>query len=232
MTHTHATIVQSQYQDVLDALQTLTERHARTYKLEVGALILRRFFAGSAAVFSSKDPTKQASFADFLRTHAEDVAALDHSEHTLRRCVRVHVCHEALPPGIRDRLKWSAMLAICAIADPNLRARVASAAVTEQWSVGKVREVVAQAQDNRVWDTDPSEPGLQLPGPKAAPPPQPGRLVHRTEKWTEAVSAWRAEFERIDATKLSPAYRQRIHAAVATLRGQLDELVDQLGARA
>lgn len=86
-------IIQSEYQDLLQALQTLTERHEKTYRLEVGALILRRCFAGSATLFSSKDPSKNASFASFLQTHAEDLAELDHSEQTLRlnlRCIRQH----------------------------------------------------------------------------------------------------------------------------------------------
>lgn len=228
MTDPQLAIIQSEYQDIVQALQALTERHEKTYRLEVGALILRRCFAGSAALFSSKDPTKQASFAAFLQTHAGELAELDHSEQTLRRCVRVYLCHQGLPPAVRDRLQWSATLALSAVADPNLRARIAQAAVSEQWPVRRMREVVEQAQQNRVWDSDPGAPGLQLPEPRGPTPPQPGRLVHRTEKWTEEVSAWREEFALIDATKLSPAHRERIAAALATLRGQLDEVEKKL----
>lgn len=228
MTSTQAQVIQSEYQDVLQGLQALTNQHEKTYRLKVGELILQRFFGGSAAQFSNSDPTKAAKFADFLKVHATDVAELDLPEHTLRRCVRVKICHDSLPPAARDQLKWSALLAISAIGEVNLRARVAMAAVSENWPLGKVREVVAQAGDGRVWDADPETPGLQLPEPKAEPLPQPGRLVTRTEKWTEEVGQWHQEFDRIDASKLSKAQVERVRTAVATLRGQLDELEKKL----
>lgn len=229
MTLTQTLIVQSEYQDVLQGLQALTNQHEKTYRLQVGELILKRFFGGSAAQFSSKDPTKLSSFDEFLTVHASDVAELDLSASTLRRCVRVKICHDSLPPASRDRLNWSAMLAISALGDVNLRARLAMAAVSEGWPLGKVREVVAQAQDGRVWDTDPESPGLQLPAPKPESLPQPGRLVARTEKWSEEVVAWQEEFARIDASKLSRAHVERVRLAVATLRGQLDALEGKLG---
>ncbi len=231
MTPTQTQIVQSEYQDVLQGLQALTNQHEKTYRLKVGELILQRFFGGSAALFSSNDPTKTAKFKDFLDVHAGDIAEMDLPEQTLRRCVRVKICHESLPPAARDQLKWSALLAISAISEVNLRARVAMAAVGENWPLGKVREVVAQAHSGRVWDTDPQTPGLQLPEPKPEPAPQPGRLVTRTEKWTEEVSAWHQEFERIDAGKLNKAQVARVRTAVATLRGQLDALEKKLGSQ-
>lgn len=222
-------IVQSEYQDVVQGLQALTHQHEKTYRLQVGELILKRFFGGSAGQFSSTDPTKATKFDDFLDLHASDVAELDLSATTLRRCVRVKICHDSLPPLGRDQLKWSAMLAISALGDVNLRARLAVAAVNEGWPVGKVREVVAQAQAGRVWDTDPEAPGLQLPAPKPESLPQPGRLVARTEKWSEEVIAWQQEFARIDASKLSHAQVERVRLAVATLREQLDALEGKLG---
>ncbi len=139
------------------------------------------------------------------------------------------LCHDSLPPTAREQLKWSALLAISSIGEVNLRARVAMAAVSEGWPLGKVREVVAQAQGGRVWDTESETPGLQLPEPKPAAAPQPGRLVTRTEKWTEEVGQWQQEFDRIDASKLSKVQVERVRAAVATLRGQLDAVEKRLG---
>ena len=224
MSTPQVSITQSEYQDVVQTLQALTAQHERTYRLKVGELILTRFYGGDAGRFSSKATTKDNKFADFLTTHATEVAALDLSEHTLRRCVRVKICYDTLPAGLRDRLAWSATLAISAIPEVNLRARVAMAAVSENWPLGKVREVVAQALDNRVWDTDPSEPGLQLPAPKADPAPQPGRLVTRTEKWSDEIDAWQQEFAQIDADKLSKQQVERLRAAVQKVRGQLEQL--------
>jgi hypothetical protein len=72
-------------------------------------------------------------------------------------------------------------------------------------------------------------PGLQLPEPKPESPPQPGRLVTRTEKWAEEVDAWQAEFAQIDPAKLSRAQVARVHAAVAALRAKLDAVEKRLG---
>ena len=145
------------------------------------------------------------------------------------RCVRVNICYDALPPGIRDQVGWSATLQISSLADPNQRARLATAAATERWPVAKVKEAVALAGQHRLWDAEPDQPGLQLPEPKDPSPPQPGRLVTQSEKWTEQIGSWRKEFERVDASKLSKAHVERMRLAVAAARGQLDELERRLG---
>lgn len=221
-------VVQSEYQDVVQGLQALTLQHERTYRLQVGALILQRFFGGSAALFSSNDPTKTATFKNFLEIHAADIAELDLSEQTMRRCVRVKICHDSLPASAREQLTWSALLAVSGLGEVNLRARIAMAAVRENWPLGKVRAAVAQAGDDRVWDADAETPGLQLPAPKPPALPQPGRLVSRTEKWTAEVDQWQQEFDRIDPRKLSPAQVARVRSAVATLRSQLDAMERKL----
>lgn len=221
-------VVQSEFQDVLQGLQSLTQQHEKTYRLQVGALILQRFFGGSAALFGSHDPTKIATFKSFLEIHADDIAELDLSEQTLRRCVRVKICHDSLPAAARDQLTWSALLAVSGLAEVNLRARIAMAAVREHWPLAKVRAAVAQAADARLWDADAQTPGLQLPAPKPAPLPQPGRLVRRSEKWSSAIGQWQREFERIDAKQLSPTQVARLRSAVATLRGQLDAVEQKL----
>ena len=103
------------------------------------------------------------------------------------------------------------------------------ATVSERWPVAKVREAVALVRQNRLWDAEPDQPGLQLPAPKPAPPVQPGRLVTRSEKWVQEVAAWQEEFAQIDAHKLEKAQLARLRAAVAALRGQLDALEAGLG---
>jgi hypothetical protein len=229
MTDTELLIVQSEFHDALQALQALTNDHEKTYRLGVGQYILQRFFGGSAGLYGSHDAYKESKFKDFTETHAADLAELDLSEQTLRRCVRVKICYDALPPGIRDQVGWSATLQISSLADPNQRARLATAAATERWPVAKVKEAVALAGQHRLWDAEPDQPGLQLPEPKDPSPPQPGRLVTQSEKWTEQIGSWRQEFERVDASKLSKAHVERMRLAVAAARGQLDELERRLG---
>ncbi|MBI5610348.1 MAG: hypothetical protein HY902_15835 [Deltaproteobacteria bacterium] len=222
-------IIQSEFSDAIQVLQKLTRDHERTYRLGVGQYILQRFFGGSAAQFSSKDPGKDSKFSDFLQAHAADLAELDLAETTLRRCVRAHLCHHLLPPTVRDQLGWSALLQISRLGEPNQRARLAMATVSEKWPVAKVKAAVDLAEQNRLWDTEPDQAGLQLPDPKPPAPIQPGRLVTRSEKWGEAIAAWQAEFDQIDPKALGKKEVARLRAAVATVRGQLAELEARLG---
>ena len=222
-------IVQSEYQDAIQRLHALTRDHEKVYRLEVGQYILQRFFGGSAVLYGSNDRNKESKFKDFTTAHMADLAEMALSDQTLRRCVRVRICYDTLPPSVRDRLGWSATLAISTVAEPNQRARIAVAAIEQQWTVAQVEAAVALDDKHRLWDADSDEPGLQLPDPKPEPLPQPGRLVNRTEKWTEEVQAWHQEFARIDAKKLSQDQVQRMRTAVATLREQLDELERKLG---
>ena len=222
-------IVQSEYQDALQRLHALTRDHEKVYRLEVGLYILLRFFGGSAALYGSNDRNKESKFKDFTTAHNSELAEMALSDQTLRRCVRVRICYDALPPSVRDRLGWSATLAISTVPDPNQRARIAMATIEQRWTVAQVEAAVALDDQHRLWDADPDQPGLQLPAPKPEPQPQPGRLVTRTEKWTEEVQAWHQEFAQIDAKKLSQDQVGRMRAAVATLRGQLDELERKLG---
>lgn len=223
----HATtIVQSEYHDALTTLQALNRDLDTPYRLGVGRYILQRFFGGQAAAYASRDHNKDTKFKDFVGTCADDLAELDLSESTLRRYVRGHICHSQLPPGPRERLRWGSLLALAAVEEPNLRARLATAAVHQQWSLGQLKAAVAQAQQNRLWDADPSTPELELPEPgqTAEPAPQPARLVTQTEKWADEIAAWRERYARIDRTRLSEQQVTRMRWAVKELRGELDAL--------
>ena len=230
MNDPQTTLVQSEFQDAVLALRALTHDHDKAFRLGVGQYILQRFFGGSAALFSSRDPTKEHSFKAFTDAHAADLAELDLSAQTLQRCVRVRICHDTLPPSSRERLGWSATLHISTLDDVNQRARLATAAVREQWTVAKVKEAVALAKEHRLWDAEPETDGLQLPDPKDPPPPQPGRLVTRTEKWSQEIGRWREEFAQVDAKKLDKAQRERLRAALAAARAELDAVEVGLGA--
>ena len=221
-------IVQSEYQDALQSLHALTRDHEKVYRLEVGLYILQRFFGGSAALYGSNDRNKESKFKDFITAHKSELAEMALSDQTLRRCVRVRICYDALPPSVRDRLGWSATLAISTVPDPNQRARIAMATIEQCWTVAQVEAAVALDDQHRLWDAAPDEAGLQLPEPKDPPPPQPGRLAAQSEKWTAELGGWLEAFGRVDASKLSAAHVARMKQAVAAARGQLDELERRL----
>lgn len=55
------------------------------------------------------------------------------------------------------------------------------------------------------------------------------RLVTRTEKWSQEINLWQAEFAQIDASKLSRDQVERVKAAVARVRDQLAAVEASLG---
>lgn len=231
---THTTdptsLIQSEYQDVVRELDALTRQHLIPHRLEVGGVILRRFFGGKPALYHDRDPGKESKFGHFLDQHAEDLAQSGLGETVLRQCVRVRICHDLLPPAVRDRLGWSVLVNLSTLLDPTERARLATAAVNERWTVARCKEVIRQAKQGRVWDTDPEAAGLQLPETEEPGDrdPQPGRLVTRTEKWSEDIATWHQAFARVDPTKLTRQQVARMRAAVQTVRGQLDALEKRL----
>lgn len=221
--------VQSEFQDVLDTLRAMTRDKEMGYRLGVGHYILQRFFGGSASAYSSHDATKAARFTEFAKLHAAELAEFDLSETQLRRCVRAHVCHLLLPPGVRDGLSWSALLHISSLDESNQRARLAAATVAQHWTVAQVKAAVEQANQGRLWDADPDTPGLQLPPPKPPAPIQPGRLVTRSEKWTADLKQFQDEIAQIDPKRLSGDQRTRLRASLATLEQQIQELRQAVG---
>lgn len=129
--------IQSEFQDVVEALRAMTRDKEMAYRLGVGQYILQRFYGGSAAAFSSKDPKKADSFSAFAQQHADDLAEFELGETQLRRCVRVHLCYQLLPPSTRDSLSWSALLHLSTLDEVNQRAQIAAAAVAQRWSVAQ-----------------------------------------------------------------------------------------------
>ncbi len=222
-------IVQSEFAELIRALKALSDQHDKTFRLEVGQLILQRLYSGDVVLAQSRDRTKPAKFVDFVAMHAEDIAQLNLSEPLLRRCMQVRICYDQLPLGVRDTLGYSALLAISRVAEPHDRARLAMAAVQQGWTVQRTKEAVALADQHRVWDADSEEEGLQLPEPGPAPRLQPGRLVARTEKWSEAIELWQAEFAQVDVAKLSKAQVERLKAALAAAKARLETVEAGLG---
>jgi hypothetical protein len=54
------------FEDILDELETLAREHLLFYRVQVGSLPLRHFWADDAAAFSSHNPHKNARFELFF----------------------------------------------------------------------------------------------------------------------------------------------------------------------
>jgi hypothetical protein len=218
------------FDDILDELERLSREHLLFFRIEVGRVLLNRLFAGSAAAYLDRDPTKEARFAEFVRKCDEDLARFGLGENVARTCIQCCIVFDSLPAAVRNTLFLSQILELTRVTDPTARARLAVAAVEGDWTVRQLRDAVGALKAGLPYDADPDAPGVQpptegLPVTKA----QPGRLVTQAEKWTRSVDDWTAQWAQVDKAKLRGVQRERVKAAVAGMRARLDRLAKELG---
>jgi len=77
--------------DILDELETLAREHLLFYRVQVGSLLLRHFWADDAAAFSSHNPHKDARFELFFEKCGEALARYGLSKRQARNSVRASI---------------------------------------------------------------------------------------------------------------------------------------------
>ncbi|MFZ4578170.1 MAG: hypothetical protein ACOYOB_07185 [Myxococcota bacterium] len=209
--------------EILDDLRRLSRDHLLFYRLEVGRLLLDRFFKGSAANYRDFSNAKAHAFVTFATTCADELQVFGLGERTLRHCILARVVFDTLPPPVRDSLGFSHVVELTRVSDPTMRARLALAIVDQNWTVQALQQAIEAAKSGDWYDTDPATPGTQPP-PAPAPTgklPQPGRMVAQAEKWLTQTDQWSAQWARMDASKLRPLQRKRAVQAVEALQQKL-----------
>lgn len=220
----------NEFSDVLDDLHRLSRAHILAFRLEVGTLLLDRFYGGSIEEYRSQDPFKSASFQRFVTERHDDLREFGLAESSLRNCILARHIFDGLPPAVKDSVKFSHLVELTRVQDPMLRARLAMSSLQNGWRVTELKTAVASAKAGTWYDTDPSTPGTQ------PPPPQPlpehglsiGRLIARAEKWNIDFDAWSEDWNALDLAWLSPPRRTRMLTAVALLRSKLAGLEESL----
>lgn len=220
------------YQPVLGRLAALSHNLLLSFRLEVGKVMLDEYFGGSVHAYRDQNPNKVRSFSDFTATCQEELADYGLSAAALAQCIRARIAWDGLPPAIREQLRYSHVVALAGVAEPNMRARLAFDTAAQQWSVAELKDAIARAEDGRYYDTDPSTPGTQPPPPKPLPERgfQPGRLVTQLFKASEDLQTWRGAWGTLDASKLRGLQRKRVVQALGALKAQVQALEAQLGA--
>ena len=180
-----------EFTPVLNDVAALVHDHLLYFRLEVGRVVLDEFFGGDGFAYSDRSYAKQTKFTQFLETYPEQVEAIGLKPWLLRECVQVHIVHKTLPPAVRERLGYSHTLELVRVSDPTKRPQLANAAIAQEMTVRQFRDTVGAASAGMWYDTDDATLGVQpKPQPEpAVPPPQPGRLVTKTETWVADAQA-------------------------------------------
>ncbi len=220
------------YADILAELGNLSRDLLLTFRLQVGKLMLDRFFAGSAHAYHDKNPGKDSSFVEFARVCQAELNDMGVSAPVARQCILARIAWDGLPPQIREQLRFSHVVALAGVGEPNMRARLAFDAAAQQWKVGELKDAITRAGDGTYYDTDPTTPGTQPPPAKPAPDKgfQPGRLVNQLVKAGDDLLTWRQAWATVDASKLRGPQRQRCVQAVAALKAHIELLEAELAA--
>lgn len=224
------TTTKEQYADILTELARLSRDLLLAFRLEVGRLLLDRFFGGSAHAYRDRNPAKEATYAEFVRTCEAELNDLGLSASTGRQCILARLTWDGLPPPVRDQLRFNHVVALASVGEPNNRARLAFDATRQGWTVTQLKDAIARVNDHSYYDTDPNTPGTQPPPIKPEPERsfQAGRLVTQLVKTGQDLQNWRTSWATVDAKKLRGPQRQRVVDAVAALEAHVAQLKAEL----
>lgn len=216
------------FEDILDDIESLSRAHLLAWRIGVGKVLLRDIFADDAQAYLSRDHTKEARFAHFLKENAVALQRYGLADTAARQSIHAALVYDALPDAVRQPLFLSQVLELARLNDGERCTELAVAAVQNNWTTMQLRDVVSAVNAGLAVDATLEVPEPQLPSPVVVPA-QPGRLVTRMEKWAGDVDALTATWASVDPAKLRPVQRARLAAAVAKAQARLAVLAAAVG---
>ncbi|MBI5608754.1 MAG: hypothetical protein HY902_07720 [Deltaproteobacteria bacterium] len=219
------------YNHILAELAKLSRNHLLYFRLEVGRLLLDRFFDGDIATYRSVAPNKGTSFAAFASSCADQLGELGLGEQVLRQCILAHVTVRELPAAAAHQLGFSQVVELTRVPDAANRRALAQAAVDNHWTSRQIKDAAAAIAAGKWIDGDPHTPGLQPPAadPEEPGAPQQGRVITRVEKAAAQLGELAAQLEAVAEHKLSGPRRARLQAALDQLEARLQAMRARLG---
>ena len=216
----------------LQGLLQLTQQHLLSFRIQVGALLLRDLFGGDPAAYRDRDPHKPQRFAAFLRQHGDQLSDWGLGEGVLRQSITIAIATEGLPTELIARLNLSQMVALARVEDADSRGSLALAAARNGWSARDVAAAAQAIREGKWIDGDPNIPGTQVPvlvEPEAVEAKLPaGRVVARVEKAADALAELRGMWSGLSVEETRPGHKRRLREAVAQAQAELAVLAESL----
>lgn len=219
------------FTDILAELRLLSRDMLLAFRLQVGKLLLDRFYDGDIREYRNSVGTKHASFAAFIRACPSDLTDLGLGGQVARQCINARVTYDMLPAQVRDGLLFSHVVELARLGDPTTRARLAMDTTRQNWSVDQLKDAIGQVNLGNYYDTDGATPGTQPPPAKGEPEKaaQPGRLVTRLEKAVEELDSWSSQWAEADTSNLRGFQRERYKKALEALKAKVAAMETRLG---
>ena len=226
LTHSQHVDLKAPYIDILEELRYLSRDMLLAFRLQVGKLLLDRFYSGSVNEYRDHSGNKDSSFAAFLRTCPGELADLGLGGQVARQCINARVTYDRLPPPVRDGLLFSHVVELARLDDPTARARLAMDTTLQRWTVDQLKEAIGQLTLGNYYDTDSATPGTQPPALRDEPEKamQAGRLVTRLAKVVEEMDTWSADWAANKTGGLRADQRDRYKKALADLKAKVAAL--------
>jgi hypothetical protein len=231
-----------EHQALFDDLRVIAGKHLLQVRIAFGRAVAHHLYAGSVRVMEDRLAHRGSGLKDFVAACGERLEELGISESLLRQSLAVWSVFVQLPERLQTALLLSHFVALTRVPDGETRGYLAEAAVTNGWSVRELGDAISAVARGAWPDGQPEIPGLQPPGPPAAPvPPAPvvapagrspstGRWVQRFEKTARAVADVVGDFERVPTAAMSDTERARAHEALGLLIERAQVLRERIGA--
>jgi hypothetical protein len=199
----------------VDKLTRLKRERELAFRLEVGRLVLLQFFEGDIDAYRSHDSKKPHRFRDFIDAERPALVDLGLGEKVLRNCVVVFGIVNHLPERARERLMFSHLVELAAVADAATRTRLALESIQNRWSVVALRKMTHSALGQTATDAATPEPDeVETHGELVGPNTRPGHLVNRLGRAVTDLGDLTAQWERVAARGVTEAHRERLRASV------------------
>jgi hypothetical protein len=199
-----------------DEIRTLARDVALAVHIEVGAIIVRRFYGGDLGAWRDRGP-KDASFRKLAAKFERDDAAPDGTSATgLHRAVSIFVMDQQFGVSDRKHLTLTHVRALIGLAEGH-QARLLTEANDRRWSIERVEREVAKIRKKE--------------GRARGRPPLPGFVkdVTRLRKLLESGDALFADLDQAD--RMEDADVQGALETIASMASRLQGVRERLEAR-
>jgi hypothetical protein len=134
---------ESKFSRFLDRAELIRREHVIAGALELGKAAIDELFDGNLERARDRQMAQDHPLAELLATHAARMEFLRLTVDQIRTAITAYEVNLTLPPGAQGELHASQLRTLASVPSSSDRARLASRAVAENWTVETTEQAVA-----------------------------------------------------------------------------------------